>query len=185
MPGKMCGLILLTCMSVTLAQTNSADRVKAQRDREDRLWAQKSGLPASDVRTIRLLVGVSDTMFGSRILNIDAESLKQRKHILVVAGGACVKVHVLQRGANGFVEVWSLDETPPRNLFWSTSETAGHPGRGICPQSPQPASAHATPDGRILLEVPILVDPFQRTLPVSTYSFRWDGSKYELADEDR
>jgi len=178
---KTCALVL-TSMGAIFAQMNTADRLKAQHDREDQLWAQKSGLPVSEVRAIRSVAGLSDATEGSRIVNIDANSLKRRNHILLVEG-PCVKLHVVERGADGFTEVWSLSETPGPS--WSIGATANRPGRGICPQAPRPPSAHGTPDGRIVLEVPILLDPFERTLPVNIYSFAWDGTKYKISDDER
>jgi hypothetical protein len=175
-------LLLLACLSPAFAQVYSADGIKAQHDAEDRKWAQKTDLPVSEVRAIRIAAGISDDAKGSRISNLDAISLKRRNHILLVEG-PCLKLHVIERGGNGFTEVWSLSELP--NPAWKPGPAATHPGRGICMQAPRPPSAHATADGEIVLEVPILLDPFERTLPVDTYSFTWDGHKYVLADSER
>jgi hypothetical protein len=180
MSRKILGLLLIAFASPLAAQVNSADRVKAQYDAY-RKWAEKTGLSVSDVQAIRIAAGVPDDSIGLRIANIDAISLKQRNHILVVEG-PCVKLHVIERGASGFTEVWSLRELP--RPAWK-AETPGRPGRGICPQAPRPPSAHATVDGRIVLEVPILLDAFQRTLPADIYSFAWDGAKYVLMNEER
>jgi hypothetical protein len=177
---KTLGLLLLTCVAPALAQVNSDDRFKAQHDAEDRKWVEKIGLPASEIRAIRIAAGISDNATGSRISNIDANSLKRRNHILLVEG-PCVKLHVIERGAGGFTEVWSLTELP--HPAWKVG--AASRGRGICPRAPRPPSVHATADGQIILEVPILLDPFERTRPVDTYTFTWDGSKYILVDGER
>lgn len=179
---KTSGLLLLTCWSPLFAQVNPADRRKAQGDADDQKWAQKTGLSVTDIQAIRIAAGVSGLTNFSRIVNLDAISLKQRDQILFVEG-PCIKLHVIERGATGFTEVWSLSELP--RPAWKISAPASGPGRGICPQAPRPPSAHATADGRIVLEVPLLLDPFERTLPVDTYSFTWDGHKYVLADSER
>jgi hypothetical protein len=179
---KTLGLLLLTCLSPASAQVNPTDRFKAQHDAEDRKWAQKTDLPVSEVRAIRIAAGISDDTSGSRIANIDASSLKPRNHILLVEG-ACVKLHVIERGAGGFTDVWSLSELP--RPAWKIGAAASRPASGICPQAPRPVTAHATADGRIVLEVPVLLDAFQRTIPVDTYAFTWDGAQYILVDGER
>jgi hypothetical protein len=178
---KMSGILLLACLGPTFAQVNPSDRVKAQHDADDQKWAQKAGLPVSEVQAIRIAAGVYGPTNFSRIVNLDASSLKQRNHILFVEG-PCIKLHVIERGANGFTEVWSLSELP--RPAWKIGAT-NRPARGICPQAPRLPSAHATADGRIVLEVPILLDPFERTRPVDTYFFTWDGAKYVLEDSER
>jgi hypothetical protein len=175
------GLLLLTCLTPVYAQVNPTDRFKAQREADNRKWAQKTGLPVSEVQAIRIAAGVSGLTNFSRIVNLDAVSLKQRNHILFVEG-PCIKLHVIERGANGFTEVWSLSELP--RPAWKIGATSG-PGRGICPQAPRAPSAHATTDGQIVLEVPVLLDPFERTRPADTYTFTWDGHKYVWEDSER
>jgi hypothetical protein len=179
---RICIFALLTAIGAAYAQTDTDARVKARHDMEDEQWARKSGLPASEVRAIRLIAGISDTTLGAGILNIDAITLKPRNHILLAeaGNGHCMRLHVLERNAAGFTEIWSLNEVPP---IWSHGKTANRPGNGICSQAPKAPNAHAMADGRIVLEVPILSDPFLRVVPVSTYSFTWNGSKYELVDE--
>jgi hypothetical protein len=181
MSHKTPGILLLACLSPLLAQETSGDRFKAQHDIEDRKWAEKTGLPVNEIRAIRIAAGISDDAPGLRIANLDAKSLKQRNHILLVEG-PCVKLHVIERGAGGLTEVWSLNELP--RPAWKIAQ-ASRPGRGICSQSPRAPSAHATADGQIVLEVPFLLDPFQRTLPVDTYTFRWDGNTYIVVDGER
>lgn len=175
------GFLLLGCLSPAIAQVNSSDRFKAQHDAEDRKWAQKTGLPVSEVRAIRIAAGISDDSQGSRIANIDTISLKGRNHILL-AEGLCIKLHVIERRDDGFTEVWSLSALPSPAC---KPEAGSRAGRGICPQAPRPPSAHATADGRIVLEVPTMLDAFQRTLPADTYTFAWDGVKYALVNDER
>jgi hypothetical protein len=179
---KIPALLLLTCVSPIFAQVDPSDRRKAQQDADDRKWAQKTGLPLTEVQAIRAAAGILPTNFA-RIMNLDVTSLKERKHILLVEGAPCIRLHVIKRGATGFTEVWSLGELP--RPAWKIGAPANRSARGICPQAPRPASAHATPDGRIVLEVPILLDPFERTRPVETYTFTWDGGTYILADGER
>ena len=180
----ICSIALPTAIGAAYAQADSASIIKALRDLEDQQWARKSGLPVSDVRALRLMAGMSDASWGAVILNIDAVSLKSRNHILLAeAGGHCMRLHILERNATGFTEIWSLNEMP--GPIWPHGKTANRPGLGICSQAPKAPNAYVTPDGRIALEIPILSDPFLSTLPVSTYLFTWNGSKYELVDDDR
>lgn len=175
-------VFLLASCSPKFAQVNLAGGGKAQHEVEDRKWAQTTGLPVKEVQAIRIAAGISDDSRGSRIANIDAISLKQRNHILLVEG-PCVKVHVIERRADGFTEVWSLKQLP--SPAWKPDVAASRSSCGIYPQAPRPPSAHAAADGRIVLEVTVLMDAFQRTLPVDTYSFAWDGAKYVLVNDER
>jgi len=132
-----------------------------------------------------MIAGISDTTGGAVIKNIDANSLKQNNHILLVeaGGGHCMRLHVFEHTPTAFKEVWSLGAIP--RWSWSITEAGKGSAEGICRQGPREPSAQATPDGRIVVEVPVLLDPSQRTMPVNTYSFNWDGNKYVLQDEDR
>ncbi|HXB74569.1 MAG TPA: hypothetical protein VNY05_40415 [Candidatus Acidoferrales bacterium] len=180
----ICGIALPAAIGAAYAQTDSASIIKALHDLEDQQWARKSGLTVSDVRALRLLAGMTDATWGAAILNIDAISLKSRNHILFAeAGGHCMRLHILERSATGVAEIWSLNEIP--GPIWPHGKMANRPGLGICSPAPKAPNAYVTPDGRIALEVPMLTDPFLRTLPVSTYLFTWNGSKYELVDDDR
>jgi hypothetical protein len=182
MLSKICGLGFATWIGISFAQMDN--RLKMQHDREDQFWAQRNGLRTDDIRAIRLLVGISDTTRGAGIKNVDATSLKERNHILFVEAGSGrrMRVHVFERTAQSFKEVWSLSEMPRHS--WSAAETTNGSGQGICRQAPRDPSARATPDGRIVVEVPILFDPGQRTIPANTYSFGWDGKIYALLDKD-
>jgi hypothetical protein len=179
---RICGLALLTCMGAAFAQTDMERFAKAEREREDQLWARKSGLSASEIRAMRMLVGFTDTTSGS-VVNIDSDSLKSRNHVLLVEfhSGYCTRVHVLERAGDSFQEVWSLTEVPDR--VWGVREDQNR--RGICANASRGTNAHGTADGRIVVEVRVLVDPFVRSMPVDTYSFTWNGSKYELVDGER
>jgi hypothetical protein len=173
MSNTILGMVWIACIGATSAQTDYGRLVKAQHERDDQEWARKSGLPAGDVRAIRMFEGMTDTTPGV-IRNLDAESLKARQHILLVEalGGACTRVHVLQRKDDGFAEVWTLTRLP--HHIWGVTE-GPQSGTGCLA-----GTAHATPDGGIVLEVRVHNDPFQRTIPTDTYVFQWKGSKYEL-----
>ena len=169
MPTRFCTFALLA----------AAAYAQSPRDREDQHWAQTSGLSVTDIQALRQIAGISDPAAGSRILNLDATSLKSRNHILFaeMGNGHCMRVHVFERTSTGFTEVWSLAEIPRHS--WSPPNRAGN---GICSQSPKLPGARATPDGRIVVEVPTLSDPFVRTLPVNAYTFTWTGTRYELVE---
>ena len=180
---KISALTLLAWTGIAFAQR--PPDLKALHDRDDQQWARKSGLSVNDVREIRILAGIADATDGAVIKHIDATSLKQRNHILFAeaGNGHCMRLHVFERTAGAFREVWSLSDMPGPD--WPIGATASSSGRGICQQGPRSPSVHATSEGRIVLEVPILSDPFQRTVPAATFSFAWDGSKYIRLDDDR
>jgi hypothetical protein len=168
---------------VAFAQTDAHSYLKLRHDREDQSWALKSGLAVTDVREMRVMAGISDVTFAS-VVNLDANSLRNNNHVLLVErAGSCVKLHVFEHTPTDFKEVWSISEAPGRTEV--PNEIAAGLGRGICSQGPRPPSAHATADGRVVLEVPFLLDPWERNLPTSTYSFAWDGKKYALVSENR
>jgi hypothetical protein len=181
MMNRIFGLAVLMGMGAAFAQIDMERVTKEALDRQDQSWARKSGLPASDIRAMRASVGITDTTQAYFIRNIDVDSLKGRHHFLLVDGrGPCTKVHVLERTAEGFTEVWSLNEVP--DPIWGVSGKP-HP-QGICGPG-QRANAHGTPDGRIVLEVGVFSDPSMSTTPVDTYSFAWNGSGYEFVDKNR
>lgn len=82
----------------------------------------------------------------------------------------------MRREAAGFIEVWSLDKKPVRYVPVVATQ-------GICPQAPRLPTAYGTSDGRIVIEIPVMVDPLERTIPNEIYSFAWDGKTYRLQDE--
>ena len=174
------GWFILMSLGCATAQDNRDDLVKTQHEHEDQQWAIRTGLPAGDVRAMRIAAGMSDTS-RSRIVDIDTHTLQHGKHILFVEAGPCLKLHVLERGAKGLVEIWSLGELP-ESMNGAPSVKSQSQG-GICPQATRPPRAHATTEGRIILEVPVLTDPFQRSLPPYTYVFAWNGGKYMFIDE--
>ena len=105
------GILLLTCASTLMAQAGTPEHFQAEHAREDEIWAKKTGLPASEVRAIRVAAGISDSTPVTHIDSIDADSLKQRNQILLV-DGICVSLHVLERRADGFHQVWLLSKLP-------------------------------------------------------------------------
>jgi hypothetical protein len=143
--------------------------------REDAVWAARTGLPASEVRAIRIAAGISDTTPVTRIDNIDASSLKSRNQILFVEG-FCARVHVLERRDDGLHEIWSLSKLPLPGRGASERELCGQGGA---------TRVRVTGDGKIVIEVPMRMDPFERSVPVSSYTFAWDGSAYSLTEENR
>lgn len=173
--------VLLVSAAGLCAQGDRTAQLKALHQRNDQAWAQKSGLPVSQVRALRMAIGIDDTTDGLEIVNLDAASLKPRNQILLV-DGFCLRVHVLESKGDGYREVWSLSEMP---ADWKAEAGIGPPGRRICPQAPELPSAHATADGRIVLDVPVMIDPFERTIPAYNFTFVWDGSTYRLAGGTR
>jgi hypothetical protein len=172
-------------LAATLLLTSAcAPPCKAQMSPEDRALAAQSGLAESDIQAIRRAVGVPvletpqaaaprPPMGVRRIVSIDATSLKPNDgHVLVVVQTAgCVAIHVMKRDAKGFAEVWSLGKMPSGGFTATGSD-------GICSLASAAPSAHGTADGRIVIEVPVRTDPFQRTTPSQFYSFAWDGKTY-------
>ena len=168
--------------SAAWAQRDQAAMQKSRHEREDREWARKSGLTAADVRTIRLLAGMTDTSSGW-IGGLDAESLKARGQVLFAefGNGHCFGAHVLVRKPEGFAEVWSLNDEP--RPPWTSGGTRSRSASGLCLQAPgKGPSVHAEGGDRIVLEVPVLADPFLRTTPVNRYRFAWNGRTYELQE---
>lgn len=173
-------IALLFSSAVSFGQTDRAfheDYILSQHQREDQSWAQKTGLPVSDVRAIRMFAGINDNTDGSRLLNLDADSLKVRHQILLVErqNGTCTRVHVVERSGDTFKEVWTLTKVPDP-IFGLSGDTKS---RGICKGS---VNAHGTPEGGIVLEVRIQNDPFQRSVPTDTYLFQWKGDRYEFVE---
>jgi hypothetical protein len=159
------GLIgLLACVDTAFAQP------AARRDREDQNLAIQTRLPISDIRAIRLAAGIADDAVGVRVSQIDALTLKQRKQILLVENQSqCIRLHVIERGKSGFKEIWYRSGL--RDLGWKMEEIDAHPGPGICSQAPRAPSVRATDAGRIVVEIPMLSDAFQRTPTAETYTF--------------
>ena len=154
---------------------------RSTRLREDQEWAEKNEISAGDVRKMRIDVGILDTTPNARVFNLDAISLRHRKHTLLVeaSNGSCTKLHVFERTESGFKEIWSLTDRP--ETHW-TVPGATRQGRGICRKAGHPPEAYATADGRIIVEIPVMADAFQRSIPVETYTFTWNGKTYALVE---
>ena len=73
--------------------------------------------------------------------------------------------------AGVFVEIWSLKRIPSSNKYVDLSE-------GICRQGPTNPSASATPDGNLVVRVPVVFDPSQRNAVELKYNYVWDGNSY-------
>jgi len=125
-----------------------------------------------------MAAGILDTTLGVAIANLDAVSLKHNHILVVERQGSCIRLHVVERIEKEFKEVWSL--TGLKDRGWKMDEISDHPGPGICSQAPREPSGRATPDGRIVVEVPMLSDAFQRSTTAETYTFTWDGTRYAL-----
>ena len=153
------------------------DGLKARHEKEDEHWAIANRIPKDDARAIRIAAGITDSA-KVMIANLDSNTLRQRGHILLVESIGCIRLHVLKHDGKAFKEIWTLTGIQDRG--WTIDAISDSPGPGICNNAPKPPSAHATPDGRIAVEIPSLTDPFQRSVPVTTHSFAWNGSKYVL-----
>jgi hypothetical protein len=173
-------VMFLICLATTLSQTTPRGLPS---DGDQRL-ARSSGLTPIEIRAIRMVLGIPDSSSDRRIWGIDVNSLKLRNHVLVAEYGPpgnCLQIHVVERGAAGFVKIWSLSEIPTQ--LPGSHPVQQHPMRGICAQAPKPPSVYATPDHRIVVDIPVLLDPSQRSPQSYKYSFTWDGSGYKLDDQ--
>ena len=171
------------CVFLLAANVFAQYDTRSTRLRIDKEWAEKNEISAADVRAIRMLAGILDTTANAGIFNLDAISLRHRNHILLVemSNGRCLRVHVVERRDGEFKLIWSL--TDPPETRWTVPGPLPRPGRGICRKAARPPSAYATAAGRIVLELPVHSDAFQRSIPVETYTFAWDGSKYALVED--
>jgi hypothetical protein len=167
---------VFVCSAVLFAQPGP---MRSQDDQDSSL-AEKSGLFVTEIRAIRMALGISDPAVH-RFLSIDPDSLKDNGHILVVETvRGCLQIHVVERA--NFQEVWSLTDVP--NRTYALDHDTRSKG-GICPQAPIPPKASGTKDGRIVLEVPVLFDPGQRYIAPYKYTFRWDGKEYKREDGEQ
>ena len=171
---------MLGFVNLVLAQTISPTAVfmARQQEQSDKHWAIMTGLPLTQVREIRLAAGLPDDG-AERIQNLDTKTLSSRNQILLVGGGSCLVLHVLQQNAHAYIQVWSLSDVP-RGI--GNNEVAGAGGK-ICGQGPARASAHVTSDGRIVVEIPVYDYPFQRAVVTRAYQYQWDGRAYNLIVE--
>ena len=71
-----------------------------------------------------------------------------------------MRVHVFARSRTGWKEVWALAD-------------------GICSKAPVSPRVQVI-GGKIVIEVPVMADPFIRTIPVNTYTYAWKRSTYQL-----
>lgn len=147
----------------------------AMQEQSDRHWATVTRLPIEQVREIRIAAGVSDDS-APPIKGLDTTMLSKRDQVLVVAPGHQACLSVLQRNANGYTQVWAPAEVPRSK---GNNEAIGGGGR-ICGQF---SSARFDQDGLVVIEMPVNNYPFQRSVPVRTYRYRWDGHTYNLIEE--
>ena len=150
-------------------------------EQADQHWATVTRLPVAEVRALRIAAGILD---GSdrRIESLDTSMLDSRKHILLFDRGvfsSCLVVHVLQQNTGDYSQVWSLSQVP---TGIGNSEVSGT-GGPICMQGPRAPSVHTTTDALIVVEIPVYNYPFQRSVPMAAYRYRWDGHTYNLIEE--
>ena len=128
---------------------------------------------------MRLAAGIADTAQNARVGKIDVTSLKLRNQILLVEG-FCGSVHVLERQNEGFREVWALRGLPDLPGWTSSSRTVN--AEQHCFPS---AKVSVTAESQIVIAVPVRLDPFERGVPTSRFTYGWDGSEYRLVEEAR
>ena len=168
---KAYAYLVLCTLSFSFGQSvESTANAKARNDTRDRHWAITTRLSLETIHQLRIIAGVSEDAI---IANLDRKNLSGRNHVLLVevasGKGYCLRLHVLQVLSESATQVWALSELPDNS-------------EGICRQGPVNPSAHATPDGRIIVDVPVYSEPFQRTLPIRTYTYAWDGGRYHLVN---
>jgi hypothetical protein len=179
MTGKLCGIFLAVC-AMAMAQSGRGVVFPMDPAHQDAIWAEKTGLLVGEVREMRIAAGIPDSAQNVRIDRIDAASLKQRNQILLVEG-VCGTLHVLERQMDGFREVWSLTKLPALP-GWTGSSRATDSEQTVCLSR---AKISVIADSRIVVEVPVVLDPFVRGAPASRFTFAWDGSEYKLVEEVR
>jgi hypothetical protein len=172
---RIVNLVASAC--VLLAQQDTRSNLISADER----WAWKNEIAAAGVREMRTLAGIHDDTAGAGILHLDAISLRHRGHSLLVEAGAghCMRLHVFERTGSGIKKIWALAELPETG--W-TVPGSGRQGRGICSKAPKKPEAYATADGHIVLEVPVMTDAFQRSIPVESFVFAWNGKDYALIE---
>lgn len=174
----MLGAIFLACLLTSIgpgfAQIDqSVEIVRLRHQREDQALAHRNGLTPEFIRQARIAAGISDVT--NAIETFDAKSFSQRHQILVVAFANtprhCISVHVLEEKAGALTEIWSLKRLKSSTKYVDLSE-------GICRQGPVNPSASATPDGNVVVRVPVVFDPSQRNAVELKYNYLWDGSSF-------
>jgi hypothetical protein len=152
-----------------VAQYQEQDWV-ARHIKEDRQWAQKTGLSSAEVRKLRSLADVpddSDTLIDSLIV----KGLRARNHILLVTtsgNGHCLDLFVFLRKGDGLQRIWAESEMPD--------------GGGFCRASPYNPVAYVSRSGKIIVRIPVF-DMIKRK-PKATwfYAFVWNGKTYKPAN---
>jgi hypothetical protein len=131
----------------------------------DQTWAARSGLEPGDIAAIRKLTGVPAPEFT--ILTLDTKSLRERNQVVLVesGNGHCQRPHVLTKSAEtGWRELWI------------------HPDpRGLCAHAPVPPTIRVV-EGRIVIEIPIMKDPFIRAIPREVQTWTWNGTTYTRSE---
>jgi hypothetical protein len=141
----------------------------ARHQEEDRVWASRTGLMPEQVRELRLMADAPDDM-NAYIDNLDTETLRARNHILLVTAsgnGHCLQLAVFEREGDDFELIWSVTGTPD--------------GAGFCRESPNNPEAYATPDGKLVVKVPVFDYSKGAAKATDFYTYIWNGKAYEFA----
>jgi hypothetical protein len=102
--------------------------------------------------------------------NLDTETLRARDHILLITAsgnGHCLQLTVFARERDDFRLVWSVTGTPS--------------GAGFCRESPINPQAYATPDGKLVVKVPVFDYSKGAAKATDFYTYIWNGKAYEFA----
>jgi hypothetical protein len=141
----------------------------ARHQKEDRLWASRTGLTPEQVRELRLMADVPDDE-AVYIDNLDTKTIQARNQVLMVTvggNGHCLELVIFNREGDNFQRIWSVAETPS--------------GGGLCRESPIDPEAYATSDGRLLVKIPIFDWSKGATAGADIYTYSWNGKDYEFA----
>lgn len=144
----------------------------ARHREEDRVWAERTSLTTEQVRQLRLAADVPDDEAAS-IVNLDTQNLKVHNHVLLVTAGGnghCLELVIFNREGNEFRRIWSLGELP------------GARG-GICRESSLDPEAYATPDGKLVVKLPVFDYNSGTAKTTELYTYVWDGKSYEHTDD--
>ena len=165
------------CFTAVLAQTSEQLRDEQER-RWDQHWATITRLPVAEIEELRVAAGIPNGSY-SRIESLDTQTLNKRNQILLTEGiGSCLKLHVLTDTARGYSQVWMLGEVPKYTVL------GGLGGKEkICSDAPAKPAVHATPDGMIVIEIPVNNYPGQRSFPVRRYWYEWSGQTYQIVQD--
>jgi hypothetical protein len=172
-------ILLASCGSKPTAVCTNPQRQSSPMTtrRTDQEWAEMSGLSPGEVRRLRRLADVPDGSTDLYIANLDATNLASRRHILVVnsdSANRCRAPFVFERNGQDFRLV--LPEKLPHETYYCYETRS------------EPPSIWATPDGKILVEI-----PFMRCSEACNgcvadsriYRYEWNGVTYQNFEGER